>query len=102
MPKKATKNTIKRIPIKPPAGIKKRGKGLLKARGGFVPMAIAAPLLAAAGVPIASALGNETVKGIKWGVAKVRKLLGVGVVRSGSTRMQGGRKKVVRRVVIRV
>lgn len=94
MPKKATKKTVKRIPIKPPDGIKRGMK-----RGGFVPMALAAPILAAAGVPIAKALGDEAVKGVSWLIKKIR---GKGVIRAGATRAQGGRKTAVKRVVVRV
>ena len=101
MPKKV----IKHIPIKPPAGIK---KGKTVKRGGFIPMAIAAPLLAAAGVPIATMAGQQAAKGIAYGVKKIRKLIGVGllkgngVIRTGATRAQGGKKKAVRKIIIRV
>jgi hypothetical protein len=99
MPKKATKKTVKRIPIKPPDGITKRGKGMVVKRGGFLPLAAAAPILAAAGVPLAKALGDEAVKGVSWLIKKIR---GKGVIRTGSSRHQGGRKSAVKRVVVRV
>ena len=99
MPKKAAKKTVKRIPIKPPAGIR-RGKTVK--RGGLIPLAIAAPLLGALGAPLAGLAGKELAKGAQWGVKKIRKLLGVGVVRAGATRAQGGRKKATRRIVVRV
>ena len=96
MPKK----TVKRMTIKPPAGIKhkKATKKTIK-RGGVIPAALI-PVLAAAGIPVASALGNETVKGIKYGVKKIRSLLGIGVIRTGNTRAQGGRK--VKKIIVRV
>ena len=105
------KKTIRRIPIKPPAGIKRTAvhKKTTK-RGGMIPAALI-PVLAAAGIPLATAAGTELVKGVKYGVSKVRKLLGIGVVRSGkgvirsgATRAQGGlrKKKAVRRVIIRI
>lgn len=84
MPKK----TIKRIPIKPPAGVK---KGKAVKRGGFLPAA-AIPLLAAAGVPLATSAG-------KW---IGRKIFGQGVIRAGATRAQGGKKTPTRRIIVRV
>lgn len=52
-----------------------------KLKGGLAPLAIG--LLGALGAPIATAAGQETLKGIKY---LVKKLRGKGVLRSGETR----------------
>lgn len=76
-----TKRTIKDSDVhpKPPPGYK--GK-----RGGLA-FAALAPFLAPLLAPITAAAGNEIVKGIKYGVKKIR---GKGVIRSGSNRKSGG------------
>ena len=107
MPKKV----VRRIPIKPPAGIKHAKKMVLRPvavkrmavkRGGMIPLAIAAPILGALGAPLAGLAGREIAKGAEYGVKKLRKWLGIGVIRSGSSRFQGGRQKTVRRIVVRI
>jgi len=96
----APRKAIKKMKIAPPSGIKHKApaKRVMKRKGGMIPAPLI-PILAAAGVPIASALGNEAVRGAKYGVKKIRKMLGVGVLRSGATRAQGG---LSRRIVVRV
>ena len=89
MPKK-----VRTIPIKPPAGVKgktihRRVGGAKKRVGGFIPAPLI-PLLVSAGLPLAAAAGQEAVKGVRYGVKKLRSLLGIGIVRSGSSRAQGG------------
>ena len=101
----------RKITIKPPAGIKKQttrkvGAGKKKAvkrTGGFIPMAIAAPLLAAAGIPIATELGKQGVNAGKYLVKKARNFLGIGVIRSGNSRVQGGKATAKKKfIVVRV
>jgi len=97
----APRKAIKKVPIKPPSGIKHKApaKRVMKRKGGMIPMAIAAPLLGALGAPIANALGQQGVRLGKYAVGKIRKAIGLGVIRSGSSRMQGGQ---TRRIVVRV
>ena len=95
----AKKKTLK---ISPPAGarthklVKRKVGGrkpAAKRTGGFLPLAALAPLAIAAGVPLATALGVEATKGVKYGVKKLRSLLGIGLIRAGNTRAMGGRRK---------
>lgn len=86
MPKKST--LIANLHISAPAGAKKRKPAKKKVTGGFIPAPLAIGLLGALGAPIAQRAGQEIVKGIEYGV---RKLRGKGVVRTGAVRRTGGR-----------
>ena len=82
----ATKITKKSLAqhIKPPAGVhRKTAKkgGAKKRKGGMFPLAAALPFLLAGTAPILGRLGSKIAG--KLG-------LGKGIIRSGSSRMQGG------------
>lgn len=69
---------------------KPKPRKTMKKKGGFIPMAIAAPLLGALGAPLAGLAGKELAKGAEYAVKKVRKALGVGVLRAGDRAMRRG------------
>lgn len=62
---------------------KRTGGAMKKRKGGFIPLAAAAPFLAAAGLPILGSAG-------RW-IGK--KVFGSGLVRAGATRARGGRAR---------
>ena len=77
--------------ISPPLGTRKTYK---KRKGGMIPLAIAAPILAGLAGPTAALAGREIARGVEAGVKKIRKMLGIGgIIRPGMTRKLGGKKK---------